>query len=164
MPLITEVEFNNLKSSIKLASSSLDFNNILSDLISFCQDQNSRALAIQYNDKLQQAGPYVQIRSNLIDIDHVDMLIKLRAGAKAVGEHILVLSYELEIDPFSFDEHYWQLRNEVESLDDSPHASIYQNYFSNNIHARLCAFHPKLYAESLSWNQKTDEEPTNICI
>lgn len=146
MAKISFSEFNNLKDRIKVAQNQDQFQMVYRSIISFCPDSNILELAKFFNSHLQNQLPALCSPDNLLDIDHIEMLIALQESARAVKQHIGYRKYDPNLmgEPLNFNLHLIVMNNRIEELNTNTNYSYYCQYYLENIFRPYAEHHPKI--------------------
>jgi hypothetical protein len=146
MSKISLSEFNELKVQIKVATTPEQFNALYILVTSYCPDSNILALAQLFNSQVRVQLPSFNSFVQLIDTDHISILIDLQESASAVKKHIAYSGYELflQADPLSFNLHITEMNNRIEELKDNKNYSYYCQYYLENVFFPYASHHPKI--------------------
>lgn len=146
MAKISLSQFNALKAQIKVAATPAQFNEIYVLVTSYCPDSNILALAQLFNSQVRSQLPTFISFVQLIDTDHISILIDLQESASAVKKHIAYSGYELflQADPLSFNLHITEMNNRIEELKDNKNYSYYCQYYLENVFFPYASHHPKI--------------------
>lgn len=144
MAHVSSVAFDAIKKDIKEAVSVEQFRKIYTRIEQLSIDNNMFLLANYFNTILEQQPMLIQIDVALFDLDHVQILIKLREASIAVQQHTDFLRYSIYRNPFDYQKHLFDLNDLIESKQETNHYAYYCTYFKSNVVAPMTQHNPKL--------------------
>jgi hypothetical protein len=145
MPKISLKEFSTIEASIKHLKSPEQFHETFNAIKAFRPDGDVKHLAESFNNQVKRQTAEIQSQVTLLDIPHLDMLIKLYDAVVAVVQHLKSLREPpLRRIAFNADVHFYRLVAEIGDLSQNKHYAYYCEYFGEKVCARIMQYYPKL--------------------
>jgi hypothetical protein len=138
MPLMNDNQFTTLLNEIKRAHCLSSFEQAYHHLRVFTPDKNFFTLASMFNEGLKKFQGS-NFSKWFFDLEHINMLERLRDGAKAIKKHISARG-----NPFNSNLHYTELSSKIGTFKGETNYEYYCEYFYKEIFTPWSQFEPRI--------------------